>query len=98
MTSFDYVQKKLDTVEILLQLAEEAAELGHAALKLRRAIYSKNPTPVSIEDATNNLIEEVGDVMNCLRLMPFSKEDCNLIDSQASEKMERWARRLETVR
>ena len=40
----------------LEQLAEEATELAHAALKLARAMRKENPTPVKKEEAALNLI------------------------------------------
>ena len=41
--------------EMLSQLAEECCELGQAALKLRRVLDKKNPTPVTEEEARANL-------------------------------------------
>lgn len=46
----------LPETEILAQMAEEAAELAKAALKLRRAKDGVNPTPVDIKIAEANLI------------------------------------------
>lgn len=54
----DYLPK----TEILAQLAEEASELAQAALKLRRALDGKNPTPKSVEECEANLLEEAADV------------------------------------
>ena len=47
------------------QLAEEAAELAQAALKLARIERGENPTPVSKEEAEENLREEYTDVYQC---------------------------------
>ena len=44
------------------QLAEEAAELAQAALKYARILRNENPTPVTLEEARRNLIEEYTDV------------------------------------
>ena len=55
--------------EMLCQLAEEAAELSQAALKLRRALGCNNPTPVTVEEARRNLVEEAADVYNVLGLL-----------------------------
>ena len=58
-----YIQINLTERELLEQLAEEAAELGQAALKLIRAKeLSNNPTPVDIDTAAANLLEEMKDV------------------------------------
>lgn len=64
----DYIRGALPREELLAQLAEEACELGHAALKLRRALDGTNPTPVSVEDAEAALCEEVADTMLLLVL------------------------------
>lgn len=63
--------KALGECELLCQLAEEAAELAQAALKLRRAIDGRNPTPKTIEQCRYELIEEIADcdlIMNYLGL------------------------------
>ena len=54
--------------EILTQLAEEAAELAQAALKLRRAKgNTHSPTPINTSIAHNRLLEEIADVSVCIR-------------------------------
>lgn len=58
----DYIASKLSKEEILCQLAEEAAELAQAALKLRRALTETNPTPYSVDAATDNFLTEIADV------------------------------------
>ena len=65
--------EKIGTAAMLEQLAEEATELAHAALKLARIKRGENPTPVLKEDAMDHLIEEYTDVVQCaeeLRLVP----------------------------
>ena len=61
----NHIIETLGTEELLAQLAEEAAELGKAALKLRRALDGKNPTPVSPAEALRNVREEMADVLLC---------------------------------
>ena len=81
--------------ELLCQLAEECAELGKAALKLRRVIDGKNPTPVSYEEAMDNLIEEYADVFLALEVLDFfTLENLNLVGNIGREKCERWEKRL----
>ena len=92
MTDFDFVKEKLGEKEILAQLAEECAELGKAALKLRRAIGCGNPTPVTVEQARENLEEEMADVTGCMRLLGIDVEDVGAI---IEKKMRRWRGRLE---
>lgn len=86
------VHNKVPPVELLAQLAEECCELGHAALKARRAmdaLRDLNPTPVPLHDALTNLAEELRDVqltaMACGFRMATEKE--------LEPKMERWRMR-----
>ena len=55
----------LGCCELLAGMAEEAAELSQAALKLRRTIDKSNPTPVSTGEASHKLNEEFADVVLC---------------------------------
>ena len=87
--SFEKIRGRLGEAEVLAQLAEECAELAQAALKLRRALDGRNPTPKSIEDCRNGLVEEYSDVVHCaiaLGILP----DSELI----REKSRRWWKRL----
>lgn len=91
--SIDAVRNVLTRPEQLAGLAEEATELAHAALKLRRAIDQSNPTPVTVEDATANLLEEIGDVLLCLEVLQFSTCASAYIEDMQS-KLTRWVDRL----
>lgn len=92
----DAIRQYLDQDELLCQLAEESDELGHAALKLRRAGDGTNPTPVTPEEAFENLLEEIGDVSNCLVALGYDQGLILMrIKLKAQEKMARWAERLE---
>lgn len=88
------VQRKLTRAEALCQLAEECAELGQAALKLRRTITSENPTPVRRYDADKAFVEEIADLETCLEVLQYGqhRED---IDTIKAKKIKRWAQRLE---
>lgn len=90
----EYVMKNLAVEERLCQLAEEAAEMGQAALKLRRVLDGKNPTPVTFDDAFKNLREEVADVMGCLITVGMMAEP-QAYQNQIDAKMARWAKRLQ---
>lgn len=79
--------------EILAQLAEECAELAQAALKLRRAIEGINPTPVSIQQAGERLVEEIADVIVCENQLLGI--DWNVVDEVCKRKLGRWEGRLE---
>lgn len=59
------MKNSIGPAALLEQLAEESAELAHAALKLARIMRGENPTPVEYHDAVRNLIEEYTDVIQC---------------------------------
>lgn len=85
------IREKLSTGELLAGLAEEAAELVQAALKTRRAVDGKNPTPVSLEDSMAHMAEEVADV--------FLYADALNVDwvkvlGTVGAKRRRWLKRL----
>ena len=92
---FDYIRSQLSRVEILAQLAEEAAELSQAALKLRRVLDGRNPTSIDygLEIAKKELLEEMADVNVCVKAlgMSFQRED---IKELSSKKTSRWKNRL----
>ena len=91
----DYIQKTLPTAELLAQLAEEAAELSQAALKLRRVYDGTNPTRTTYEDALGNLHEEIADIKLLLKVLEL--DDPNKRAKHAhimQEKVARWERHL----
>ena len=89
------IRRHLDEPELLTQLAEEATELAHAALKLRRAYTGTNPTPVSTQEAYENLLEEVADIEVCLAVLDYVGDyDTEIVRKIATDKLHRWAERL----
>ena len=98
MTDIEYIAANLSEEDILSQIAEEAAELAQAALKLRRAITQTNPTPVTLEKAADNLIEEYGDAVGAC-VVYFMKHDSiarKYVDvlAKSNTKYSRWAQRI----
>lgn len=85
----------LTQTEILAQLAEEASELAQAALKLRRALDGTNPTPKSVEECENALIEEYADVVNCIIALDLDDAVFDRMQKMQHEKEARWLSRLE---
>lgn len=85
--------EKIGAAAMLEQLAEEATELAHAALKLARIERGENPTPVLKEDAMDHLIEEYTDVVQCA-------EEFSLVPNREQIKLkkmrfeERWKEEL----
>lgn len=99
MTNLEYIAANLSDEDILCQIAEEAAELAKAALKLRRAITGTNPTPVSVDEAKYNLLEEYGDVVGSfLVYAKKNKLDDESVYEMSNEfiksKFDRWAQRI----
>lgn len=92
----EVIREALPCEELLCQLAEEAAELSQAALKLRRAYTGINPTPVTVQEAYEGLLEEIGDVTNALVALGYDRSMDRVRASMGmAEKMHRWADRLE---
>ena len=82
----------LNSAAKLEALAEEASELSKAALKLARIHRNENPTPVTKEEAIDNLNEEIADVLVCVRsLREVSPEKIKEI---SDNKLARWIGRL----
>ena len=99
MNHIDTIREHLDQPEVLAQLAEEATELGKAALKLRRVYTGINPTPVTGREAFANLLEELADVYTCIHVLGFDTcENLAQVQRIMLDKMERWAGRLESQR
>ena len=95
MTDAEVVRKYLDFPELLTQLAEEAAELSQAALKLRRAITGTNPTPTTVGQAYDSILEELADVAVCMKALQIDGPiERRRIDGVGVVKMSRWATRL----
>ena len=90
----DYIKHKVSHKERLAQLAEEATELAHSALKYRRALDDENPTPVSRNEAFKNLIEEIDDVALLLETLAL-KWRIEFNSSSRERKLKRWVERLE---
>lgn len=86
------VHTLLGCCELLAGLAEEAAELSQAALKLRRTIDKRNRTPVSTSEASRALNEEFADVVVCAAALGLDRDE---VERFIREKAARWSTRLE---
>ena len=91
------IQERLPRWERLVQLAEECAELGQAALKLYRATTGENWTPMQEDEAERHFREEIADVLTCLFVfedyLTRVTTDAGIADILHS-KLKRWAERL----
>ena len=81
----------LPETTLLIQLAEEAAELSQACIKLYRAMHGD--TPVSEADARDHLREELADVKVCTNVLT-TRDDEWIIKNIAAKKYRRWERRI----
>ena len=71
------------------QLAEEAAELAQAALKVSRTIRGENPTPMTQRQAHENVVEELADLAVVCEVIGLEPDKSIML-----KKMQRWADRL----
>lgn len=93
------IVEKIGVPALLEQTAEECCELAQACLKMARKLREENPTPKSIEDIRDGLVEEAADVELCLELLEFDTKLLSYmdIDKIMEEKKARWVKRLEEV-
>lgn len=89
--TLDKIKGELGREELLAQFAEECAELGKAALKLRRGLDGRNVTPISVLDAEIDVQEEIADVF--LLMVMCGMEDGEIAET-IYKKVPRWCRRL----
>ena len=88
-TKQDYITRSIGWEAMYTQLAEEAAELAQAALKVARIMHGTNPTPISLIEAKDMVREELADVAQCATYLEFD------IDyEQIKHKEEQWANRI----
>ena len=99
MTDYEYIASCITQESALCQIAEEAAELAQAALKLRRVLAQDSPTPTTEEDARGNVLEEMADTLVAFRAW----EHINglgaslIVDGIAYVKEKRWVDRLKAA-
>jgi NTP pyrophosphatase (non-canonical NTP hydrolase) len=98
MTDLEYVLARVPLSELLAQTAEEAIELAHAALKLRRTLDSYSPTPLATVEAVVQFEEEIADLTLCqgicLGQLGYNGEKTLVIQDLMDYKLKRWADRL----
>lgn len=92
-----YVKEHLSQRAILLQLAEGAAELSSAASKLVRILDGENPSPTSPQKARENVIEEYGDVLDCIDIWITASENQKAMEAR-NNKFIQWAKILQERR
>ena len=88
-TKQDYIARSIGWEAMYTQLAEEAAELSQAALKVARIMHGTNPTPISLIEAKDMVREEFTDVVQCATYLELGADY-----EQIKHKEERWANRI----
>ena len=87
----NFIRRNVPVVELLAGLAEECCELAQAALKLRRVFDGTNPTPISEEEAIEDLHEEIADVkLYCSQLDISVRHISEIME----RKQKRWEDRI----
>jgi hypothetical protein len=89
MSHMELIRTRIPEAARLEQLAEEAVELSHAALKLARILRNENPTPVDEWVARHSLMEEYTDT-HVAAMAAEVMADSNL----GAKKIARWADRI----
>ena len=100
MDDVDYIANNISELAVLMALAEEASELSKAAIKYARAKgLLDNPTPISVEQAENDLIEEYNDLLICVGVLNKipSLTICVDVDLR-KRKCRRWAERIKNYK
>lgn len=94
LNALDFIRATVPPGELWAQLAEEATELAHAALKLRRSTGGANPTPVEPDAAFGQVMEEVADVTLLLHVLQLDTTP-DALQVCMDSKLLRWRNRLE---
>ena len=88
------IRGKLTIREMIAQVAEESAELTHAALKYNRSREGNNPTPVTTVDAFIGMMEEVADLLVSLDVLMTGWQVCDIVRNTYDRKLARWHGRV----
>lgn len=85
---------KMTNASFYNQLNEECAELIHASAKYIRKCNSDNPTPATWVDVTENLKEEIADVLTVISILLENEDWIEEVETIMGEKRSRWITRL----
>lgn len=83
------IQNSVSQPILLEMLAEELSEACKAALKYSRVLRAENYTPVTEEEAYDNLIEEISDIILCMKVLNLEADEDTI-----NYKLNRWIKRL----
>lgn len=87
-----YIRDNVSQEAIVMQLAEECAEVAQQALKLVRIRMGENPTPMTAKEASAKFHEELADFFAALDCI--SGIDYSYIFTIEQGKLNRWCYRL----
>lgn len=85
----EYVRRNVPKAAVWEQLAEELGEMQHHAIKAARVLRGNNPTPCHLQDEMLECEKELGDVLNCVRLLELHYDE-----TEMKLKMIRWWKRI----
>ena len=89
------IAKNVPLDALLMQLAEECVELTQAVCKYYRTTHDDNPTPLTLADALDKLVEEIADVNVTAEAVRIKLGICcEQIAEVEDAKIERWRRRV----
>lgn len=97
MTDLQIISESLSDAEKWGQLAEEAAELSQAALKMQRIFMAMNKPRKTYEECISNVYEEIADILVCLDVLGIS-DSADEINRIRREKEQRWARGIRRMK
>ena len=83
------ITESVTTAELWGQLAEEAAELAQAALKMQRLLSENNRPRKTAEECIDSVIEEHADVALCFKILGW--DDKGQRKAIMERKAARWA-------
>lgn len=90
MTTAEAITFLHDTVhdaDLWGRIAEEAAELTQAALKMQRIINGTNPPRKTYDECVHDVLEEHADLELCFKILNWQHDDVLFWP----EKAKRWA-------
>lgn len=94
--ALQYVLENVSEEALLGQLAEEAVELAHAALKLQRATLGEAPPELDMDKVCANLLEEFGDVICVMHVLSDGELEIlhGFTERIIFKKLDRWVGRI----
>ena len=93
LVSFSVIADSLPDGEKLNLLIKDALDLSKAALKMRRATGTENPTPITEDEARRTLICCCAALLSAINSIIDENENV-LLEETKIKKAERWSKRL----